>query len=41
MNNLALYIGIGMIVAGLGLGVFIAIKVVEENRKGRDDFFDK
>ncbi len=41
MPSLALFIGIAMVVVGLGLGVYIAIKIVEESRNGRDDSFDK
>jgi hypothetical protein len=41
MPSLALFIGIGMVVLGLALGVYITIKIVEESRQGRDDSFDK
>ena len=41
MASLPLIIGIAMVVAGLAIGVYITIKIVEESRSGRDDAFDK
>lgn len=35
MANLPLIIGVAMIVAGLGLGVFITIRIVEQRRLDR------
>ena len=37
MSALPLYIGIGMIIVGLALGVYITIKIVEEQRHNRDE----
>ena len=41
LQNLALYIGIGMIVLGVGLAIYIVVKIVEESRKGGDEPFDR
>jgi uncharacterized protein YneF (UPF0154 family) len=40
MANLPLIIGVAMIVAGLGLGVFITIRIVEQRRLDRDETLD-
>jgi hypothetical protein len=40
MANLPLFIGVAMIVAGLGLGVFITIRIVEQRRIDRDETLD-
>lgn len=40
MANLPLIIGVAMIVAGLGLGVFIIIRIVEQRRLDRDETLD-
>ena len=40
MANLPLIIGVAMIVAGLGLGVFITIRIVEQRRLDRDEPLD-
>ena len=38
--DLPLYIGIGMIAIGLTLTVYISVKIVQENRRGRDEPLD-
>ncbi len=40
MQNLPLIIGAAMIVAGVGLGVFITIRIVEQRRIDRDEPLD-
>ena len=40
MTNLPLIIGSAMIIAGLGLGIFITIRIVEQRRKDRDEPLD-
>jgi uncharacterized protein YneF (UPF0154 family) len=40
MQNLPLILGAAMIVAGLGLGVFITIRIVEQRRIDRDEPLD-
>ena len=40
MANLPLIIGSAMIIAGLGLGIFITIRIVEQRRKDRDEPLD-
>ena len=40
MANLPLIIGVAMIVAGLGLGVFVTIRIVEQRRLDRDETLD-
>ena len=40
MANLPLIIGVAMIVAGLGLGVFITIRIAEQRRLDRDETLD-
>ena len=40
MGNLPLIVGAAMIVAGLGLGVFITIRIVEQRRIDRDEPLD-
>ena len=40
VDNLPLIIGAAMIVAGLGLGVYITIRIVEQRRIDRDDPLD-
>ena len=40
MQNLPLIVGAAMIVAGLGLGVFITIRIVEQRRIDRDEPLD-
>jgi uncharacterized protein YneF (UPF0154 family) len=40
MANLPLIIGVAMIVAGLGLGVYITIRIVEQRRLDRDETLD-
>ncbi len=39
-SDLPLYIGIGMIAIGLVLTVYISVKIVRENRRGRDETLD-
>jgi uncharacterized membrane protein YczE len=41
LQNLAVYIGIGMVVIGLGLAVYIVVKIVEESRRHGDEPFDR
>ena len=41
LQNLALYIGIGMVVLGVGLAVYIVVKIVEESRRHSDEPFDR
>ena len=40
MANLPLIVGAAMIVAGLGLGVFITVRIVEQRRIDRDEPLD-
>jgi uncharacterized protein YneF (UPF0154 family) len=40
MSELALVVGIAMIVVGLGLGVYITIRIVEQRKADRDESFD-
>jgi uncharacterized protein YneF (UPF0154 family) len=40
MANLPLIIGAAMIVAGLGLGIYITIRIVEQRRIDRDEPLD-
>lgn len=40
MTDLPLIIGAAMIVAGLGLGVYITIRIVEQRRSDRDQPLD-
>jgi uncharacterized protein YneF (UPF0154 family) len=40
MSDLALIVGIAMIVVGLGLGVYIIIRIVEQRKADRDESFD-
>ncbi len=40
MANLPLIVGAAMIVAGVGLGVFITIRIVEQRRIDRDEPLD-
>jgi uncharacterized protein YneF (UPF0154 family) len=40
MANLPLIIGSAMIIAGLGLGVYITIRIVEQRRADRDETLD-
>ncbi len=40
MGNLPLIVGAAMIIAGLGLGVFITIRIVEQRRIDRDEPLD-
>ena len=40
MSDLALVIGIAMVVVGLGLGVYIIVRIVEQRKADRDESFD-
>lgn len=40
MGTLPLVIGSAMIVAGLGLGVYITVRIVDQRRKDRDEPLD-
>ena len=40
MANLPLIIGAAMIVAGLGLGIYITIRIIEQRRIDRDEPLD-
>lgn len=40
MENLPLIIGVAMIIAGLGLGIFITLRIVEQRRIDRDEPLD-
>ncbi len=40
MDNLPLIIGVAMIIAGLGLGIFITLRIVEQRRIDRDEPLD-
>jgi uncharacterized membrane protein len=40
MSDLALIIGIGMVVVGIGLGVYIIVRIVEQRKADRDESFD-
>ena len=40
MSNLALVIGIAMVVVGLGLGVYITIQIFQQRKADRDESFD-
>ena len=40
MANLPLIVGAAMIVAGVGLGVFITVRIVEQRRIDRDEPLD-
>ncbi len=40
MANLPLIVGAAMIVAGVGLGIFITIRIVEQRRIDRDEPLD-
>ena len=40
MENLPLIVGVAMIIAGLGLGVFITVRIVEQRRLDRDEPLD-
>jgi uncharacterized protein YneF (UPF0154 family) len=40
MANLPLIVGAAMIIAGVGLGVFITVRIVEHRRIDRDEPLD-
>lgn len=40
MSDLPLYIGIGMILVGLALGIYMTIKILEEKRRNGDNPLD-
>ena len=40
MSDLALIIGVGMVVVGLGLGIYIIVRIVEQRKADRDESFD-
>ncbi|MFM1926599.1 MAG: hypothetical protein RLZ06_175 [Actinomycetota bacterium] len=40
MANLPLIVGAAMIIAGVGLGVFITVRIVEQRRIDRDEPLD-
>ena len=40
MSNLALIIGLAMVVVGLGLGVYITVQIFQQRKADRDESFD-
>ena len=40
MSDLALVIGIAMVVVGLALGVYITIQILQQRKADRDESFD-
>ena len=40
MSDLALIIGIAMIVAGVALGVYITVQIMRQRKADRDESFD-
>ena len=40
MSDLALIIGVGMVIVGLGLGVCITFQIIQQRKADRDESFD-